>query len=203
MKIKIANGVSGWVSADFVKVSVDMDTAVTMKEEKAIKKAQRQKEKAARKAAQAAAKAKAQAQQRASEEEEIGEAQPRQNTNTNSNSNTYTAPKTTRQQTTQAPQNNDTQTSSGGASAVVAYAKQFLGNPYVYGGSSLTNGTDCSGFTMSVYAHFGYSLNRSSYTQVYNGRAVSLGSLQPGIYYSTNIIVQQFLTLQCTLAVVR
>ena len=168
MKIKIADGVSGWVSADFVKVSVDMDTLkgmkqpVQMKEEKAIKKAQRQKEKAARKAAQAAAKAKAkaQAQQRASEEEEIGEAQPRQNTNTNSNSNTYTAPKTTRQQTTQAPQNNDTQTSSGGASAVVAYAKQFLGNPYVYGGSSLTNGTDCSGFTMSVYAHFGYSLNR-------------------------------------------
>ena len=190
VKIKIADGVSGWVSADFVKVSVDMDTAVTMKEEKAIKKAQRQKEKAARKAAQAAAKAKAkaQAQQRASEEEEIGEAQPRQNTNTNSNSNTYTAPKTTRQQTTQAQQNNDTQTSSGGASAVVAYAKQFLGNPYVYGGSSLTNGTDCSGFTMSVYAHFGYSLNRSSYTQVYNGRAVSLGSLQPGdlLFYKYN-----------------
>ena len=180
VKIKIADGVSGWVSADFVKVSVDMDTAVTMKEEKAIKKAQRQKEKAARKAAQAAAKAKAQAQQRASEEEEIGEAQPRQNTNTNSNSNTYTAQKTTRQQTTQAPQNNDTQTSSGGASAVVAYAKQFLGNPYVYGGSSLTNGTDCSGFTMSVYAHFGYGLSRSSYTQVNNGRAVSMSSLQPG-----------------------
>ena len=65
-------------------------------------------------------------------------------------------------------------------SAIVAYAKQFLGNPYVYGGASLTNGTDCSGFTMSVYAHFGYGLSRSSYTQVNNGRAVSMSSLQPG-----------------------
>ena len=68
----------------------------------------------------------------------------------------------------------------GTGAAIVAYAKQFLGNPYVYGGASLTNGTDCSGFTMSVYAHFGYGLSRSSYTQVNNGRAVSMSSLQPG-----------------------
>ena len=64
--------------------------------------------------------------------------------------------------------------------AVVEYAKNFVGNRYRYGGSSLTNGTDCSGFTMSVYAHFGYGLSRSSYTQVNNGRAVSMSSLQPG-----------------------
>ena len=69
---------------------------------------------------------------------------------------------------------------SGTGAAIVAYAKQFLGNPYVYGGASLTNGTDCSGFTMSVYAHFGYGLSRSSYTQVNNGRAVSMSSLQSG-----------------------
>ena len=64
--------------------------------------------------------------------------------------------------------------------AVVEYAKNFVGNRYRYGGLSLTNGTDCSGFTMSVYAHFGYGLSRSSYTQVNNGRAVSMSSLQPG-----------------------
>lgn len=64
--------------------------------------------------------------------------------------------------------------------AVVEYAKNFVGNRYRYGGASLTNGTDCSGFTMSVYAHFGYGLSRSSYTQVNNGRAVSMSSLQPG-----------------------
>ena len=47
---------------------------------------------------------------------------------------------------------------SGTRADVVNYALQFVGNPYVYGGSSLTNGTDCSGFTMSVFAHFGYQL---------------------------------------------
>ena len=40
--------------------------------------------------------------------------------------------------------------------AIVAFAKQFEGNPYVYGGNSLTHGTDCSGFTLGVYSNFGY-----------------------------------------------
>ncbi len=74
----------------------------------------------------------------------------------------------------------DQGSSSVSGVAVVAYAKRFLGNPYVYGGSSLTNGTDCSGFTMSVYAHFGYSLNRSSAAQRSNGVSVPLNAVQPG-----------------------
>lgn len=65
-------------------------------------------------------------------------------------------------------------------SAVVDYARQFIGNPYVYGGASLTNGTDCSGFTMSVYAHFGYSLPHNSYAQLNCGEAVSYSEAQPG-----------------------
>lgn len=65
-------------------------------------------------------------------------------------------------------------------SAVVAYAAQFLGNPYVYGGSSLTNGTDCSGFVMSVYAHFGISLPHSSYALRSVGVAVDRADIQPG-----------------------
>lgn len=69
--------------------------------------------------------------------------------------------------------------SSRGAS-VASYALQFVGNPYVWGGSSLTNGADCSGFTMSVYAHFGYGLPHSSGSQSGCGRAVSLSALQPG-----------------------
>lgn len=69
--------------------------------------------------------------------------------------------------------------SSRGA-GVASYALQFIGNPYVWGGSSLTNGADCSGFTMSVYAHFGYGLPHSSAAQSGCGRAVSLSELQPG-----------------------
>ncbi len=63
---------------------------------------------------------------------------------------------------------------------VVAYAKQFLGNPYVYGGSSLTHGTDCSGFTMSVYAHFGVRLPHNSDAQLRCGKPVSYSEAQPG-----------------------
>lgn len=66
-------------------------------------------------------------------------------------------------------------------SAVVSYALQFLGNPYVYGGTSLTNGTDCSGFTQSVYAHFGISLGRTDAAQRSEGTEVgSLADAQPG-----------------------
>ena len=63
---------------------------------------------------------------------------------------------------------------------IVNYALQFVGNPYVYGGTSLTNGTDCSGFTMSVYAHFGYGLPRTAAQQMAGITNVSLDSIQPG-----------------------
>lgn len=69
---------------------------------------------------------------------------------------------------------------------LISYAKQFLGNPYVYGGTSLTNGTDCSGYTMRIFEHFGYSLNRSSAAQSYNGTPVDLSAIRPGdlLFYS-------------------
>ncbi|MDO4554643.1 MAG: C40 family peptidase [Lachnospiraceae bacterium] len=58
-------------------------------------------------------------------------------------------------------------------SQVVSYAKKFLGNPYRYGGTSLTKGTDCSGFTQSIYKHFGYSIPRTSSSQRSAGSKVS------------------------------
>lgn len=69
---------------------------------------------------------------------------------------------------------------------IVEYAKQFLGNPYVYGGSSLTKGTDCSGFTMSVYKHFGITISRSSRSQAKDGTKITADQLQPGdlIFYA-------------------
>lgn len=74
-------------------------------------------------------------------------------------------------------------------SDVINYATQFIGNPYVWGGTSLTNGADCSGFTMSVYAHFGYSLPHSSAAQAGCGRGVSYSEAQPGdlICYSGHV----------------
>nr|WP_302596924.1 C40 family peptidase [uncultured Cellulosilyticum sp.] len=73
--------------------------------------------------------------------------------------------------------------------AIVSYAKQFLGNPYAYGGNSLTNGVDCSGFTSQVMKNFGISLQRSSSAQFSNnGYSVERGNEQPGdlIFYGYN-----------------
>lgn len=64
--------------------------------------------------------------------------------------------------------------------AVVAYAKQFIGNPYVYGGNSLTNGIDCSGFTQQIYGHFGYSLPRTSGDQAFSGVGINYSQHRAG-----------------------
>ena len=64
--------------------------------------------------------------------------------------------------------------------AIVDYACQFIGNPYVWGGTSLTDGADCSGFVQSVFAHFGISLPRTTYEQIYSGVEVSYDQAMPG-----------------------
>lgn len=69
---------------------------------------------------------------------------------------------------------------------VVEYARNFLGNPYVWGGTSLTNGADCSGFTQSIYKSFGIQLPRTAAEQANVGTRVELDALQPGdlVFYS-------------------
>lgn len=69
---------------------------------------------------------------------------------------------------------------SGVGQQAANYACNFVGNPYKFGGTSLTNGTDCSGFTQAVYAHFGISLPRDSYSQRSCGIEVSYANAQPG-----------------------
>lgn len=71
--------------------------------------------------------------------------------------------------------------------AIANYAKQFNGNPYVFGGTSLTKGADCSGFTQSVYKHFGINLPRTAKEQATVGVEVPLSNIQPGdlVFYSS------------------
>ena len=79
---------------------------------------------------------------------------------------------------------------SGRGAAVASFALQFVGNPYVYGGSSLTNGTDCSGFVMAVYSNFGVGLPHSSGAQRGCGYDVGgIGNAQPGdiVCYSGHV----------------
>ena len=65
-------------------------------------------------------------------------------------------------------------------SEVANFAMQFVGNPYVYGGTSLTNGADCSGFVMAVYANFGISLPRTTGGQAQSGYPVDINNIQAG-----------------------
>lgn len=95
------------------------------------------------------------------------------NTNSNTNSNKDNSSKTEDTSDNVSP-------SSGTGQDVVNYAVQFVGNPYVWGGTSLTNGADCSGFVQSVYAHFGISLPRTTWDQEYAGTAVSYDQAMPG-----------------------
>lgn len=71
-------------------------------------------------------------------------------------------------------------TGSGRGSEIANFACQYVGNPYVSGGTSLTNGADCSGFTYRVFSEFGYSLPRTSYQQRSAGTGVSYENAQPG-----------------------
>ena len=84
---------------------------------------------------------------------------------------------------TEAPQTEAPQTDTSGSSTgqqIVDYAMQFVGNPYVWGGTSLTDGADCSGFTLSVFANFGIGLARTAADQSYGGTAVDISSIMPG-----------------------
>ena len=71
---------------------------------------------------------------------------------------------------------------------LVNYAKQFLGNPYVWGGTSLTKGADCSGFVLSIYKKYGISLPHHSGSQAKIGTKISLSEARPGdlVFYAKN-----------------
>lgn len=170
VKIAIEEG-DGYVSRDYVNLRTDFVHAESREEEEArlAKEARAREEARAAAAATEAARAqkKAEAQAKKAEKSEANQA------------------------TIEAARN--TAASSGGSEmgkAVIDYATQFVGNPYVYGGSSLTNGTDCSGFVMSVYSNFGVSLPHSSSALRSKGYDVGgLQNAQPGdiVCYSGHV----------------
>lgn len=160
----------GYVSADYVTLHTEF-VEVESKEEEEARLAQ---EEADRQAAREAA-AQIAAVNQAAENQASGD------------ENVEVAETETVKENIQAPVISD---SSDMGSAVIEYASQFLGNPYVYGGTSLTNGTDCSGFTQSVYKNFGVDIPRTSTSQRTVGTQVDgLANALPGdiICYSGHV----------------
>ena len=174
---------TGWVSKDFVKVKIQWKHAITIKEEKAEeeRKAAAEAALAAQQQALAAEQAE-QARQQQIQQQQAAQRQTQPQTQTN---NTQ---KVVKQQPKVEQRVQTTATGSAKGQNIANFALNFVGNPYVWGGTSLTRGCDCSGFAMSVYANFGIGLNRTSRAQASNGYAVGMNELQAGdlIFYAAN-----------------
>ena len=163
-KVRV-DGKTGYISKDYAKVSYSFGKAKSMK--------QIQAEEAAKEAAR---KAKIQAQTQAK----------RSTSTVSSNTSSKHSSSSESSQTTSTNSSSGVRrasvTSSGSSigSKVASYAQQFVGNPYRYGGNSLTGGIDCSGFTQQVMARYGYSISRTSSSQASEGSAVSISNLRAG-----------------------
>jgi len=167
-------GVTGFVSKDYIDISVKFKYAISIKEEQAKLEAeeaarQAESDRLEKLAIQQEEKRKAESSKRVATEnvqanEEVAESEPQASTSSN-----------------------ETQSSNSSSGQEIAdYALNFVGNSYVWGGTSLTNGADCSGFVMSIYSHFGYGIERTSRSQSSSaGYEVSFNNLQAGdlIFY--------------------
>ncbi|MCR5609353.1 MAG: C40 family peptidase [Lachnospiraceae bacterium] len=197
VKVSI-DDIVGYLSKDYVKIDVEFDKAISIEEEQAALAAQAEKERLEREAEEARiaaqkaeqerlARAKAE-QEKAAQARKEAQRQAAQSSNSSSTTNT-TKTEIADNSTPSTSESSSSSSSSSGTTGqdVVNYALQFTGVPYVYGGTSLTKGADCSGFTQSVYAHFGYGLSRTSGSQASDGKSVSLDSIQPGdLLFYTN-----------------
>ena len=159
-------------------------------------------EEAARKAAEEAAKKAAAEASKKSSSASGSNTGSGSSTSNKSNSNTSSNNASSSSSATTSKNNGSSSSSSSGSSgssvsynptgqSVVNYACQFVGNPYVWGGTSLTNGADCSGFIMSIYAKFGVSLPHSSGAMAGCGRGVSYSEAMPGdiICYAGHVAI--------------
>jgi len=157
VKVSLNDGDTGFVSVDYIDLLTEYEEAVSIEEE----------------------------QERLEEEEAASEANERvrlQSTSTSDNENVSRSPS---KASNASVSSFSTTNTSSIRSKIVEYALRFEGNPYVWGGTSLTNGADCSGFTQSVFRDNGISIPRTSRTQATGGSKISIDNVQPGdlIFY--------------------
>lgn len=188
-KVSTADG-DGYVALDYVTLSTEYIYAESKAEEEARLAREEAERQAAARAAEEARKAREVETARAEAEQEAAlKAAEKQEVKKSGAGSSAAAGGSSTGSGSGSSAGQSAQTASSNGQAVVDYARQFLGNPYVYGGNSLTNGTDCSGFVKGVYAAFGINLPRTSAEQRSVGYAVSLSEIQPGdiVCYSGHV----------------
>ena len=188
-KVSTADG-DGYVALDYVTLSTEYIHAESKAEEEARLAREEAERQAAARAAEEARKAReVEAAHAAAEQEAARKAAETQEVKKSGAGSSAAAGGSSTGSGSGSSAGQSAQTASSNGQAVVDYARQFLGNPYVYGGNSLTNGTDCSGFVKGVYAAFGINLPRTSSEQRSVGYAVSLSEIQPGdiVCYSGHV----------------
>lgn len=205
VKIMVDGDTKGFVSKEYVDITVKFKKAVSIEEER-----EAARKKAAAEAAAARAEQEAQQrqqQQASSNSSSSGSSSSSSNSGSSSHKSSSgsssSSHKSSSGSSNKSSSSSSSHKSSGGGnssngsgdvigsgdgSAIASYALQFVGNPYVYGGTSLTNGTDCSGFTMSIFRKFGISLPRTSGSQSGVGRKISVSEARAGdlIFYARN-----------------
>lgn len=195
-KIMVDGDTKGFVSKEYVNITVKFKKAVSIEEER-----EEARKKAA--AAAAAARAEAEAQQQQSSSSSSSSNSSSSNSSSSSNKSSSSSGKSSSGNSSSSGNKSSSSSNSGGSSSsnssgsvigsgngssIASYALQFVGNPYVYGGSSLTHGTDCSGFTQSVFRKFGINLPRTSGEQSSVGKKISISEARAGdlIFYARN-----------------
>lgn len=197
------DSMKGYVSKDYVEISVEFEHAISIEEELAEQRRQEEARKAEEERLRQLEEEKRQKEQQQQQNQNNNSNSNNNNSNSNSNNNNSNSNSNSNSNNNNNNNSNSNSNSGGGDSsdsapdksvesgdgaAIAAYAQKFVGNPYVYGGTSLTNGADCSGFVQSVFAHYGISLPRTSSSQATAGRKVSFDNLKAGdlIFYASN-----------------
>ena len=174
----IIDDLEGYVSKDYIEIDVEFEYAISIEEEQA--------RIAAEEAARVAEEERL-AQLAREEERRAAQAAAKKKKTTSSSKKTTSTKKSSSSKKVSAPNLSVEGKEKG--QAIASYARQFVGNPYKYGRTSLTNGADCSGFVQTIYKQFGYNIPRTSSSQSAGaGYEVSIGDRQPGdlIFYTKN-----------------
>lgn len=181
VKIMLDGDETGFIAKDYINIEVEFEYAISVEEEQAKAAAEEAARQAEAERLQELAEEK-EAQRRAEEAaKEAAEKESNQNSSSGNSSSSGSG--------SSSSSGSGSSSSSATGQAIANYALKFVGNPYVWGGTSLTNGADCSGFVQSIYAHFGYSITRTSRDQAASaGVKVSVSNLQPGdlLFYANS-----------------